>query len=96
MRVVSMKKKVNKLPDFSTMSRAEEAEWWDTHDLGDYWDELKDVDIVFDLKKPRDETLVVRLQKSIKDKLEQVARKKGLNVSTLARMWLLEKLQTAK
>lgn len=71
-----------------------EAKWWDKHDLGDYWDEFKDVDIVFDLKKPRDEILPIRIQKSLKTKLESIARSKGLNVSTFARMILLEKLQT--
>lgn len=87
------KKKIkNKLPDFNKMSYKEEARWWDTHDLGDYWDEFKDVEIIFDLEKPRDETLVVRLQKDFKRGLEKIAISKGLNVSTLARMWLIERL----
>lgn len=95
-----MKKKIVKkakltFPDFDKMSREEEAEWWDTHDLGDYWHLLKPVDIVFDLKKPKEEALVIRLQKNVKDKLEETAHAKGLNVSTLARMWLLEKLQNS-
>lgn len=89
-----MKKKKNRIPDFKATE--DEAKFWDTHSFSDYWDELEDVDIVFDLKKPRDETLVVRLQKGLKDRLEKVARSKGLNVSTLARMWLMEKLQTAR
>ena len=92
-----MKKKVkNKLPDFNKMSYKEEALWWDTHDLGDYWDELEDVEIVFDLDKPRTETLVVRLQKDFKEKLAKIARNKGLNISALARMWILERLNTSQ
>lgn len=91
-----MKKKTNKLPDFNKMTYAEEAKWWDTHDLGDYWNELRDVEIVFALDKPRDKTLVVRLQKDFKDQLEKVARSKGLNVSTLARMWLIERLHSSR
>lgn len=91
-----MKKKKFKFPDFNKMSYEEEANWWDTHDLGDFWDELEDVEIVFDLKKPRDETLIVRLQKELKDRLERVARSRGLNISTLARMWLLEKLRESQ
>jgi len=87
-----MKKKKNKLPDFNKMSYKEEAKWWDTHDLGSYWDEFKDVEIVFELDKPRTDTLVLRLQKDIKEKLEKFARSRGLNLSTLARMWLMEKL----
>lgn len=81
------------MPDFDKMTYEEEANWWGTHDLGDYWDELEDVKVVVDLEKPRDHTLVVRLQKELKDKLSKIARQKGINVSTLARMWLLEKLQ---
>jgi len=91
-----MKKKKNKLPDFDKMSLEEEARWWDTHDLGDYWDEFKDVDIIFELQKPKDETVVVRLQKSLKERLEKVAEAKGLNISSLARMWLIERLQASK
>lgn len=87
-----MKKKKFKFPDFDKMSYKEEAEWWDTHDLGDYLEELEDVDIVFELDKPRDEVLTVRLRKEIKDRMNKVARMLGLNVSTLARMWIMEKL----
>ncbi len=89
-----MKKKKSRIPDFKTVQ--EEAEFWDTHSFTDFEDELEDVDIVFDLKKPRDETLVVRLQKGLKDRLGNVARRRGLNVSTLARMWLMEKLHTTR
>lgn len=89
-----MKRKKDTMPDFDKMTYEEEAKWWDSHDLGDYWDELEDVKVIVDLDKPRDETLVVRLQKELKGKLTRIAKQKGLNVSTLARMWLLEKLQT--
>lgn len=90
-----MKKRKNRLPDFNKMTREEEANWWDSHDLGDYWDEFKDVDIVFELHKPKEETLILRLQKSVKKKLESIAKSKGLNISALARMWLMEKLQSS-
>lgn len=88
-----MKKKKFKFPDFDKMSYEEEANWWDAHDFTQFWDELKDVDIIFKLKKPRDETVVLRVQKDIKDKIDQLARQKGLNLSTLVRMWMIEKLQ---
>jgi hypothetical protein len=87
-----MKKKVSKIPNFKT--REEEAKFWDTHSFADYWDEFKDVDLLVDLHKPKEETVVVRLQKSVKDRLEKVARSKGINVSALTRMWLMEKLQS--
>ncbi len=87
-----MKKKKSKLPDFDKMTYKEEANFWDTHSFTEFEDELEEVEIVFDLKKPRDETIILRVQKDIKDRLDKVARNKGLNMSTLARMWLIEKL----
>lgn len=87
-----MKKKINKLPNFDKMSLDEIAHFWDTHNVTDYENETRDVDIVFELDKPRTESLVLRVQKDIKQKLQKVARSKGLNVSTLSRMWLMEKL----
>lgn len=87
-----MKKKKLKFPDFNKMAYEEEARWWDTHDLGDYWDQMKDIDIVFDLEKPKEETLVLRLQKDTKEKLEKEAEKKGLSTSSLARLWLTQRL----
>lgn len=86
-----MKKKVkSKIPDFKTIE--EEAHFWDTHSFTDFEDELEEVEMVFDLDKTRDDTLVLRVQKDLKDKLDKVARSKGLNISSLVRMWVLEKL----
>lgn len=96
MKKKEIKKKKFKFPDFDKMTYAEEAKWWDTHDMGDFWDELEDVDIVFELHKPKTKTIVVRLQENLKDRLAKVAAAKGLNVSTLARMWIAEKLQSTK
>lgn len=82
-----------RIPKFNSLE--EEARFWDTHSVTDFEDETEDVDIVVELAKPRDETLVLRVQKSIKDRLELAARKRGITISTLARIWLIEKLQTS-
>ncbi len=89
-----MKKKKFKFPNFDKMTYEEEATWWDKHDLTEFWDELDNVDMIVNLHQPKQETLVVRLQKNVKDKLELTAKNKGVNVSALARMWLMEKLQS--
>ena len=78
-----------KIPAFN--SYEEEADFWDTHSFTEFEDQTEDVDIVFELDKPREASLVLRLQKAFKDKLKKIARSKGLDVSTLARMWLMEK-----
>ena len=54
------------------------------------------VDIDFQLEKPKEENIVVRVQKPIKERLERIARRKGLNISSLTRMWIMEKLQAAQ
>jgi len=88
------KKRVNKIPTFKTVE--EEARFWDTHSFADYWDELEDVDLTVELHKPKEETLVVRLQKNVKDRLGRIAKQKGLHVSALARMWLTERLHASR
>ena len=86
-------KRKEPIPEFK--SREEEATFWDTHDIADYWDDFEPVDIAFQLEKPKEENIVVRVQKPIKERLERIARRKGLNISSLTRMWIMEKLQSA-
>lgn len=85
-------KNKGRIPIFKTLE--EEAKFWDTHSVTDFENETEDVDIVFELDKPKQESLVIRIQKGLKDKLEKVAKKKGVNISTLSRIWLMEKLQS--
>lgn len=82
----------NKIPNFKNYE--EEAKFWDTHSLADYWDQFKDINLVVNLNKPKTESLILRIQKDLKRKLAKVAKQKGVTVSTLSRIWLTEKLQT--
>ena len=77
------------IPEFK--SRQEEAEFWDTHDLADYWDELKPVKVRF--AKNLSEGITIRFDPETLAKLREQARKKGMGPTTLARMWILEHLQ---
>lgn len=83
--------KVKKIPKFK--SYEEEATFWDTHDATDYFADAKDVILNFQLDKPKEEVLTVRLQPSLKSKLTEIAQEMGTGASTLARMWLVEKLK---
>ncbi len=51
--------------------------------------------VKFDLEKPQEETVVFRLHTGVKQYLEGVAKRKGLNLSSLLRMWVIEKVQQA-
>ncbi|MEK7577791.1 MAG: CopG family antitoxin [Patescibacteria group bacterium] len=87
------KKKISKIPIFKNYE--DEAIFWDTHSFVDFEDETKDVDIVFELHKPAEETLILRIQKSLKNQLAKIAKKKGVSVSSLSRMWLTEKARAS-
>jgi len=69
----------------------EEADFWDTHDLS----ELSKVPLerLPLLETEKEASVTIRVQKSVKAKIEHIARKKGINASTLARMWLIDKLR---
>ncbi len=82
-----------KIPAFN--SYEEEANFWDTHNVTDFEDETEDVDIVFELNKPREEAVVLRVQKNLKLAIEKIARRNALNPSALMRMWLTEKVNEA-
>jgi len=78
-----------KMPRFK--SREEEAEFWDTHsplDFEDEWVEVKRIKVA----RPLIHTLAVRMDAKTIDRLAAIGRKKGIGSSTLARMWLLERL----
>lgn len=91
--MIQQVKRKEPIPQFK--NREEEASFWDTHDVADYWHDFEPVDIDFQLDRPKEDNIVVRVQRPIKQRLEKIAKRKGLNISSLTRMWILEKLQKA-
>jgi flagellar biosynthesis/type III secretory pathway M-ring protein FliF/YscJ len=67
----------------------EEAEWWDTHDTREIWDELEPVEV----QKTLEEKIQIRLDTAMSNELEQYARRAGMKKATLVRQWLRERLQ---
>jgi hypothetical protein len=85
-------KKPKPIKPFKTLD--EEAHFWATHDVSKLVKNPKtSVSKLPPLGSEKKEILTIRLQKSIKDKIEKIAYQKGINVSTLSRMWLIEKLK---
>ena len=72
------------IPQFK--NTREEAEFWDTHDVGEYLNDFNRVDVELQLEKPKEENIVVRVQKPIKERLERIARRKGLNIDTVVKI----------
>ena len=83
--------KPKKIPRFK--SSEEEAEFWDSHSPLDYgeWEEEE-----LEAARSLAHVLAVRLDGRTVKRLAATARKKGLGASTLARMWLLERLEQEK
>ncbi len=73
----------------------EAAAFWETHsplDYPDHWAEAGEVNA----RRPLGHILAVRLDAPTLDKLSALARRKGIGPSTLARMWILERLEEAQ
>ena len=81
-----------RIPKFA--SRAEEAKFWDSHSMADYWDELKPVRVRF--AKNLSQGITIRFDPPTLDKLRLQAQQKGIGPTTLARMWILEHLADDK
>jgi len=88
-KLVTARKTKSRIPRFKTYE--EEAEFWDTHDTTEFEDEFVEVKRVY-VARPLIHTLAVRMDAKTIDRLAAIGRKKGIGPSTLARMWLLERL----
>lgn len=85
-------KRPRPIKPFKTLD--EEAKFWDTHDLSPlYKNPSTPLSELPFIETEKEAMLTIRIQKSIKDKLAKLAKLKGINTTTLSRMWLIEKLQ---
>lgn len=72
---------------FRTLEEA--GEFWDTHDLGDYWDQTEEVMMSFRLKRKRH---LFSIEPEIARKLRSAAASRGISPETIANLWLREML----
>ena len=81
---------MRKIPKFK--SDQEAAQFWDTHSLIEFEDDLELVkEKVF--VKPEKQVMTIRVDKKLANAMKAIAREKGINYSTLARMWLIERIK---
>jgi len=81
-------KKKEPIPSqFATISEA--AEFWDSHDLGDYWDQTDDAQVDVDIKRRK---VLAALEPRLAQKIADRARQQGVSTETLINMWLTEKV----
>lgn len=79
------------IPQFAT--RAEIAEFWDTHDIADYWDDLKPTTL--EAADRIGMAFQIRLDADQFDKLLQLADERGIAFDALASEWVVDRLQNA-
>ncbi|HLB60789.1 MAG TPA: hypothetical protein VJL83_04260 [Patescibacteria group bacterium] len=76
------------IPD--TNDREKLAEFWDTHSIADYMDELTLVDPKHVYVAPNLSEIVLSLDPETSSKLMKVGRKKRIDPITLARQWITD------
>lgn len=81
-------KKRDPIPEtFESMEAA--AEFWDTHSLADYEDQLQEVDVEVRAQQRRRVTLAPEVWEQVVSQ----ARIRGISPETLANLWLMERAQ---
>lgn len=64
------------------------ADFWDTHDVTDYYDLTEEVkDVTIQLKRK-----YFRIERDIVNRISKEARNRGVSAETLINLWLQEKL----
>lgn len=89
-----MKKKLKTLPRFE--SEDAEREFWDTHDMTDYFDLSKAIrNPLMPKLKPSTETISIRLPKGMLDRIKMMANAKDMPYQSLMKHMLAEKVAEA-
>ena len=84
-------KKNKRDPIPESFELAEEAgEFWETHALAEYWDQTRDTDIKFNLKRRH---FFIGIEPRIAQELQRISEMEGISAETMANLWLQEKIQ---
>ena len=74
-------------------SYKEMGEFWDTHDLADFWDKTKEAHFEVDIGS---ETIYYAVDKMLSEKIRAIAITRGVSADTLLNLWVQEKLREQK
>jgi len=66
------------------------ADFWGTHSLADYWDQIREVQIEVRARRRRR----ITLDPEVWEQVASEARIRGILPETLANLWLLERVQS--
>ncbi len=65
------------------------GEFWDTHDVVDYWEATEPVEFEVDIQS---EVRYCPLERTLVDQVNRIAWQRGVSVETLVNLWIQEKL----
>ncbi|HHT9145400.1 MAG TPA: CopG family antitoxin [Candidatus Wunengus sp. YC61] len=74
-------------------SYKEVGEFWDTHDLTEFWDKTRAGFFEVDIES---EITYYAVDKMLSEKIQAIAQKRGVTADTLVNLWVQEKLQEQK
>jgi hypothetical protein len=85
------KNKAKPLPRLKSVD--ELVEFFDKHDMGDYWDRLPAAEFEVNIKTRKH---LVAIDETIIPRINQIAKSKKVTSAKLINTWLREKIATAK
>ena len=80
------------IPKFKTIKQ--EADFWDSHDSGEFMDELKVLKGTYSPSGDTKTTMTIRLDPSLKKKVDTIAKSYDISTSSLVRMWMVDRLRS--
>ena len=86
------RRRQSRIPEFDSLE--EEAEFWNTYDLGEFEDELEPVEL--EVGSPFHYGITVRLERDAFHRLEAIANRRGVSIFAIAQQWVLEGLARAE
>ena len=82
------KSSVSKAATYATI-----GEFWDEHDLSDYWGQTRPARVDVDLES---EESLYAVEKELSQIIRREAKERGVSPHTLINLWLQEKIQKLK
>ena len=80
----------NKSSISKAQSYKEIGEFWDNHDLADYWEQTEPVEFEVDIQS---EATYFPVETTLSAKLVSIAEQRGVSPETLLNLWIQEKVR---
>ncbi|MCU0288101.1 MAG: BrnA antitoxin family protein [Acidobacteria bacterium] len=82
-----IKNKSKRLRGFKSLNKL--VDFFDTHDLGDYWEDMPEINFEVDLRK---RTHLFSLDSELAKRLTEIAKSRKISSQSILNKWLKEKI----